>query len=596
MTIKASFLRLLPLGLFALLPISSQAEEGEGSWKKLSESDIPSYAKNLARHHLGASVDTEEEEIVLSSVIDDGNLSAEALLVEDPTIGYPLPVGEASVVVQLSEIEILNSLSFTNEDAAGRVSVSTAITRSAAEEGRWQASSFAVYDEEKRTITVDLSGVDAKFVRVSWDSSAAGRIYNFGIFGEPRAEEFAMTKIAGEAHVSNELNPGVSAVDYNLLSHYAGARLAYVSSGNGDVTAMIDGDSATSYTFSSSDKFPAIIIDLGTSYPVTRASALYDQANTKVAFFVLPELSESEDWVGRTSFEEQKLGEHEPLVLGVDHEGTGHLALDFGEAPGRFVIFQFAPTNIEEEGFSVVELGVFSNSVDARYLVSREAWYEDGGKAVEEGGKAVGKAVDEDLESREHLMSYYSEPGYSTPYYGGGGSYGGGGGGGFFGGGGSLFGGGSGGSYDYPPPYPYPPYPYLPLPEDLPIPIPIEEEDEIIIEIEEPEEPILVVSRIAVSKITYPGEGHRYLQTYGKRLKPSAEYTFQTTSPDFPNGVIQPVLVDPFRLPLNAEDTYIWGDNDQSGLPYDLPGYGPHWDVPEGAVSDFFGIDPDWAG
>lgn len=556
MTIKASFLRLLPLGLFALLPISSQAEEGEGSWKKLSESDIPSYAKNLARHHLGASVDTEEEEIVLSSVIDDGNLSAEALLVEDPTIGYPLPVGEASVVVQLSEIEILNSLSFTNEDAAGRVSVSTAITRSAAEEGRWQASSFAVYDEEKRTITVDLSGVDAKFVRVSWDSSAAGRIYNFGIFGEPRAEEFAMTKIAGEAHVSNELNPGVSAVDYNLLSHYAGARLAYVSSGNGDVTAMIDGDSATSYTFSSSDKFPAIIIDLGTSYPVTRASALYDQANTKVAFFVLPELSESEDWVGRTSFEEQKLGEHEPLVLGVDHEGTGHLALDFGEAPGRFVIFQFAPTNIEEEGFSVVELGVFSNSVDARYLVSREAWYEDGGKAVEEGGKAVGKAVDEDLESREHLMSYYSEPGYSTPYYGGGGSYGGGGGGGFFGGGGSLFGGGSGGSYDYP----YPPYPYLPLPEDLPIPIPIEDEGDEIFPDEEP--PLIeVVSRIAVSLTTMTdgpngAVGYDYIQTWGGPLpegytfsvaipgkRAGGEYHPYLPGPRHPEGIIYPEVL-----------------------------------------------------
>ena len=550
---KAKFPTLIPFSLLLLLPIAAQA-----GWKRLSDSDLRSYSKNLARHHMGASLSLTGQAsngAVLLSLDDvDQNRSADSLLVEDPTIGFPLQAGESSVVIQLPEIEILQSLAFANEGGAGRVSVSTAITRNAVEEGRWQDASFAAFDEEKRSVSVELSGIDAKYVRITWNTSAPGRIHNFGIFGEPRADEFEIKKVGGE-HVAFDNQDLVASVDYNLLSVYSGSRIAYVSSGTGDATALVDGDSSTSYSFNSSDEFPTVVVELGSDVPVSRATALYDQKAAKLAVYALGNLPESTDWVGRTSFEEDVLEDFTPVGLAADNDAIGRLAVDFAAATSRFVVFQFAPASPEGEDFSVVDLAAFSDEVGPGHLVARSVWH----------AKSVDKQVEYDLQSRTRLLSYAGPlAGLSGANYlrrGSGGI-----GGGFPGGRGALAArdreieelrrelldasderaprGGS--THEVVVTNTVTNTVFVPVPDD-----------DTTVE-ERVFAPVLqVVSRIAVSATTVPGVGHLYFNAGAGEAPPG--YTF--VSPAFEGthegGVIQPEVVGQITVPASSESTAV---------------------------------------
>jgi|GEM_PF-2817316 len=390
------FKSLIPLGLTLTIPLTAQA-----GWKRLSDSDLRTFSKNLSRHHMGAVVMSPTESLLLSSDDVDRNRSAHSLLVEDPSIGFPVGTGTSSVELKLAEIEILESLSFSNEGAVGRVTVSTAITKSAVDENRWQEISYTAFDEEKRAVSVELSGVDAKYVKIEWEVATPGKVHNFGIFGEPRAQEFELKEVGNGQQVisdNTDTHAGIASVDYNLVSVYSGARLAYVSSGSGDATALIDGDSSTSYSFDSTDEYPTVIIDLGVQQAVTRASALYDQKAAKLAFFSLTDLPESTDWVGRTSFEEQELARYRPVGLASDNGGLGRAAMDFDATEGRFVVFQFAPASSEGANFEVVDLAAFAKGVGSNHMVARSVWH----------AKSVDKHVEYELgeQSRSRLLSY----------------------------------------------------------------------------------------------------------------------------------------------------------------------------------------------
>ncbi len=85
----------------------------------------------------------------------------------------------------------------------------------------------------------------------------------------------------------------------------------------------------------------------------------------------------------------------------------------------------------------------------------------------------------------------------------------------------------------------------------------------------------MAVSRLAISKTTYPGIGHKYIQTMNKPLRADSEYTFM--DPMSFGGVVQPVEVYPESFPLGAHDQQIWGDNQNA--PPNLYRW-PWWPVP----------------
>ena len=406
------------LGLMIASPCSA-------AWKRLSEQDFRIHPKNLARHHLEAdilgsnSLDSTSNgtDLLLGSNNVDRNASVDALLTEDPTLGTPMVQGATSFVLSLKQIEILNTLNFINEGGVGKVTVSTALTQSAAAEDNWHDTGFVVFDADRRVVSLQIGGIDAKFVKVTFEMAEAGRLYSFGLFGESNIDEYALQNIDADAlsavqQVTTDARAtsNQDLVDINLLAAYTGARVAYVSSGSGDPTALIDADSSTTYRFDSTDPYPTVIVDLGGAESVDRVSALYSKSDVRMAIFAMNELPEAEDWVGRTSFDEATLDAYRPQNVGTDLEKEGRIALSVPTDTARYLIFQFARSENATDNFEVNELAAFSQNFNDSHVVLADEW---NAKSYAGGGKNPKESVYD--EETSHRMLAYAGPlaGYS---------------------------------------------------------------------------------------------------------------------------------------------------------------------------------------
>jgi hypothetical protein len=342
---------LMVISFFCLC--SAQAENSEGADASCNRS------KNLARINCGAHIDRVLPGGRTISVIaaGDKNESPAALVLEDNTLSCPLPQGETVFIITLSKIAALERFAFINQNATaqGDLKLSVSNYKLEANDPRWVSVGTRTRFTGKRLFNLPTLGVEAKYVKLSFQVQKEGRLAGLALYGEPTLENFAALHtwavMTSYAIASTRLVARPEdTLNFNFTNQYARARVVYVSSGPLSAAGrMIDDDVITSFRFGSRDERPTVIIELAESETLHRVSALYQMNGGRVDVYLL----------NRWTNDPRELETLKPVASVVDQSGGGQTAVDFEPHGARYVALRWTRENSGDEPFEVGEIGAF---------------------------------------------------------------------------------------------------------------------------------------------------------------------------------------------------------------------------------------------
>lgn len=346
----------------------------------LTVRQAPEYPENLARYHFGADVKATPEsaslaKLELSSNGHDQNTAAAALLCDDPTIGYRLPVGASSILVALPNIENVQSVSFLNEGAEGEMTIAISNADVPENSPEWRRIENGALSQG--AVATKIGPGEAKYVKLSFNIKQPGRIAAFGVYATPALSDFTMPRPHKVSfHESSE---SFALINFNFSDVHAKARALYVSSGDVNrVNAMIDDQPATAHQFANDDAAPTAVIDLGRERSLSRLSALYASQPGSVEFYVLNQLptgASNDAAAGEASVQQIAnvgQGADLPASLRITEEafaglkpvgsvvspGDGRASVDFPEVSGRYVMLKWHPA-ARGDAFSIAQVAAF---------------------------------------------------------------------------------------------------------------------------------------------------------------------------------------------------------------------------------------------
>ncbi len=367
----------------------------------LTVEQAPAYPENLARYHFGAEVTAlprtnSTASLLLSSNGEDRNTSAAALLCDDPTTGYELPAGQSSVLVSLANIENIQSISLRNDGAKGNLTIAISNADVPANSPEWRQVQQRPMSEG--AITAKVGPGEAKYVKLTFDITAPGRIASFGVYATPAVSDFTMPR-PRKVSFEND-SPSFALINYNFTDLHVRARALYASSGDvKQLNQMIDDQPGTAYQFAAGDGSPTAVIDLGRERTLTRLSAVYAAQAGSVDFYVLQSLpagvpNDSEmqkisnppqtaDLPGSLKINEQTLAGLKPVGSVVSTE-AGRAAVDFPATTGRYVMLKWHPATVQGGAFSVAQVAAFGR---------RKSSQDAGADQVSDNDSTDGKQV-----------------------------------------------------------------------------------------------------------------------------------------------------------------------------------------------------------
>jgi hypothetical protein len=347
----------------------------------LTVREAPAYPENLARYHFGADVKATPEsaspaKLRLGSNGQDQNTSVAALLCDDPTTGYQIPLGASSILISLPNIENIQSVSFLNDGALGDLTIAISNANVPDRSPEWHRIEKGAMSQG--TVTAEIGPGEAKYVKLNFNITHSGRIAAFGVYATPALSDFTMPrprKVSFE-----EDSASFALINFNFSDVHARARGLYVSSGDlNQVNYMIDDQPATAYQFANDDAAPTVVIDLGRERNLSRLAAIYASQPGSVDFYVLRSLptGPSEEGFSNDASARQIAnvgqGADLPASLQISEEvfagmkpvgsvislGEGHASVDFPEVVGRYVMLKWHPAAVQGEAFSIAQVAAF---------------------------------------------------------------------------------------------------------------------------------------------------------------------------------------------------------------------------------------------
>ena len=347
----------------------------------LTVREAPNYPENLARFHFGADLRTAPQgaalaKLRLSSNGTDENMSAGALLCDDPTIGYELPAGKSAIFVSLPNIENIQSISFLNHGAQGEFAIALSNADVSANSPEWHHVERCAMTPGAMVTKVGPG--EAKYVRFDFNLTQPGRIAAFGVYATPALSDFIVPRPRKFSFEENLAS--VALVNFNFSDVHAKARGLYVSSGDvSRLNDIIDDQPATAYQFAKDDAAPTAVIDLGRERNLSRISAVYASQPGTVLFYVLDALPGEAlaDDSGTRSHVQQVANLVQaaelPSSLRISSEvfaklkpigsvvstGEGRASVDFPPVAGRYIMLKWNPASVDGNSFSVAQVAAF---------------------------------------------------------------------------------------------------------------------------------------------------------------------------------------------------------------------------------------------
>lgn len=240
-----------------------------GSSSTLEEG--PEY--NVSRSALGSGL-LYVSDVVVESDNPDPLLNEKITLIQDDeTISTDLPSGRSLFVIRLKDASIVNSFRFYNFEASGAVTAYVRATDSESDDVPWvPVSDTVTFDSVGPTVVWFNQEIEARLVRIVFDTANAGKISGFGVAG---------TFFRGVSPKQTRLVRSPQATDNqvltNVLSFASGAQAVGTSGGVSPApTAMIDDLVETTHIFSDTDPEPVALFDLGEPREIEVVSVLID--------------------------------------------------------------------------------------------------------------------------------------------------------------------------------------------------------------------------------------------------------------------------------------------------------------------------------
>ena len=378
----------------------------------LTVEQAPQYPENLARYDLGAQIDVApktDAKLQLSSMSEDNNTAAAALLCDDPTVGYGLANGATTMIVSFPNIENIESLAFLNNGARGTVAIATSNAQLPADSPQWHSA--GQQELNAGAVKTKIGPSEAKYVKLTFNVTEPGRISGFGLYSTPAVSDFTMPRPRKVALEGKSENVGL--ITSNLTDVHAKARALYVSSGadTRDANKMIDSQPATSFTFAGDDANPIAIIDLGKETTLRRLSALYSPRKGNVEFYVLkslpvatqnesdqlnaaalqkgapagqtPAATAATELVQNVKLTDAALSNLKPVGSVATNGDEGRASVDFPETSGRYVMVRWVSAAPAQSPLSVSEVAAFGGAKSAPQLLASN--YEATGNRYADG-------------------------------------------------------------------------------------------------------------------------------------------------------------------------------------------------------------------
>jgi hypothetical protein len=314
------------------------------SFAIVSSDDESSAVKNLARMNSGAQIECTLPDGHVGKVeaATEQNKSAAPLIMDDDTLSCPLGAGQTTFVVKLPTTSLLDRFSFVNDNAAatGRLKIAVSNNRLPAESPKWTEVDGSINFTHKRVVNLSMLGVEARYVRLSFNVEKPGRIASLALYGGETLERFALREEANQHEitwVSNTIAGRSDMVEdklnFNFADLYAKAQIVQISSGS-TASAKRVRDSEAGYRFSADDPQPTVVVELAENQRPRRVSALYKmQAAGRLDVFLLKEMVTSS----------RDLKDLKPVASMTD-EGEGKAAVDFDAHGARYVALRWTPS------------------------------------------------------------------------------------------------------------------------------------------------------------------------------------------------------------------------------------------------------------
>lgn len=194
------------------------------------------------------------------------------LLTEDPAETYPLPPGKLSVTLDLGDYFNVDELIFYSVTAQGFVSVEYTNTIGSSRPTIWKPLEERVAYDEKDTIEINTKGINARYIKITFDSYQSGEIANLSMLGT-KPININGTDYPGA--LENFVSTDDEVYERNLAALHRGTNISHVSSSDLDgVEDMLDNDFRTGYEFDDSDKSPVWIAKMPEGKDINKVSVL----------------------------------------------------------------------------------------------------------------------------------------------------------------------------------------------------------------------------------------------------------------------------------------------------------------------------------
>jgi hypothetical protein len=346
----------------------------------LTIEQVPAYPQNLARHRLGAQVELTSQNnsgsiLQVDAKLNDRNTLEAALLGDDPTVGYALPIGRTTLLVSLSAIENVDNISFLNDGARGDVTVASASAKLPPESPQWHKVSQQ--ELTSGAVKAKIGPAEAKYVRLTFNVSEPGRVAGLGLYPTAAVSDFTMPRSNKVAMENQSKSFGL--ISYNVTDLHAKTRALYVSSGENlkQANNMIDDQASTSFSFAANDVAPTVVIDLGSPTSLRRISAIYSPRKATTNFYVLqtlPGVSVANSSVAEnpppTLRVSDTVQDNLQPVASITDDGSGRVAVDFPAITGRYVMVKWGATGPQDAAFSVAEIAAFGSGQSANLMAA----------------------------------------------------------------------------------------------------------------------------------------------------------------------------------------------------------------------------------
>lgn len=185
---RAASLILAALISTAALSASALALPDEGGAKN-------NVAKNLARMNCGAKIEciTPDGRTSKVTTVGEQNQSASALIMDDDTLSCPLQEGETTFIISLANTSMLDRFKFVNENATakGQLKIAVSNYQLPASSPKWVEVDGSIAFTKKRLFKLSMVGVEARYVKLSFNVEKGGRIASLGLYGNETLQRFA---------------------------------------------------------------------------------------------------------------------------------------------------------------------------------------------------------------------------------------------------------------------------------------------------------------------------------------------------------------------------------------------------------------------